>query len=103
MGSGSRQVVVAVEPRLLADSLSHALGDNIAQIVRIDPGDSPPSEHADVALVTGDRSPQIEADLVIQLPEDPDDDAVVSTAEGDLQVRGSLDEILRIVRAHLQR
>lgn len=66
---GARRVVIAVEPRLLADALMRALDSpDLHVVVTLDP---PPAETSaqpfDVAVVTDDLPAGITADVVLRL------------------------------------
>ena len=66
---GTRRVVIAVEPRLLADTLVRALErSDVHIVVTLDsPPAEPPAEPYDVAVVM-DRLPQgISADVILRL------------------------------------
>lgn len=78
---GGRSVVVAVQPRLLADVLAQALRGNGA-VIDVEVSDSAwgSRRHFNVAVVTGALRPGLSADTVIQLPAAGDDQGGLVTS-----------------------
>jgi hypothetical protein len=86
-----RRILVAVEPRLLGDTLSALLAEiGLDEVVRL--GTEAATGHIDLALVN-DGSPSVRADLVLRVP----DSAELAVAgRGDLRP-GSASELLAIL------
>lgn len=76
-------MVVAVTPRLLGDSLVSALVDQGVAATSVDEGEG---HHFDVAVVSADRQQDVEADVVIRLPDVPDGSAVMRSAGRDVVI-----------------
>jgi hypothetical protein len=78
-----RRVIIAVQPRLLADTLARALGlDDVDVVIGLEPA-TPGEADFDLAVVMGDLPPGVHADIVIQLPSDEGSAAgSVTTSEG---------------------
>ena len=82
---GRRRVVVAVEPRLLADALARALErTDVDVVIHLDSRDvHVGTAEFDLALVSGDTLPDgVGADVVVYLPDGVTGDAVVQR-QGD--------------------
>ena len=75
------RVIIAVQPRLLADTLRRAVINAGADVV-IDV-DAQTKVHADVAVVMGETPAHIDADTVIRLPATEDSQTgSITTAKG---------------------
>ncbi len=100
---GARRVLVAVQPRLLADTIARAIAapdvDVIIDLASAEGG------HFDVAVVSGDRNKDVPADAVVRLPTDGAAEGSITTpsgtepaAVGDLpRLLEALHRLLRVV------
>jgi hypothetical protein len=84
MDRAQRSVVVAVTPRLLGDSLVSALADQ--GVAATSASDGVAAEHFDVAVVSADRQDDVDADVVIRLPDVPDGSAALRSAGRDVVI-----------------
>lgn len=100
----ARRIAIAVEPRLLADTLSVALrSQDVEVVLLLDHDAAPLPPDYDVAIVMEDDPVPVRASVIIRLPKEPQvAQGSVTTVRGThTAVVGDLGALLRTVRPFL--